>query len=145
MVPSIFGENFMDDFFEDWKRPMRSMVEMAVPRANIMRTDVKETDTAYELKVDLPGYKKEDIQAEIKDGSLTITASKKTETEEKDDEGRYIRRERFVGNCSRSFFVGDDIEQDDIKASFEDGILTVVVPKHIPEPVVEEKKYITIE
>lgn len=110
-----------------------------------MSTDVKENDRGYELHIELPGYKKEDVKAELKDGTLTINASMKKENDEKDENGKYIRRERYCGNCSRSFYVGDAIEQEDIKAKFEDGILKVFVPKKEAKPAVEEKKYITIE
>ena len=110
-----------------------------------MKTDVKENKTSYELDIDLPGYKKEDIQAELKDGYLTISAATKNEKDEKDDSGRYIRRERFYGSSSRSFYVGDAVSQEEIKAKFEDGILKVSVPKKDAVPEAEEKKYIAIE
>ena len=99
----------------------------------------------YEIHIELPGYKKEDVRAELKDGNLTISATSNTENEQKDENGKFIRRERFYGNCSRSFYVGEHVEQTDIKAKFEDGILKVFVPKKEAKPAVEEKKYITIE
>ena len=110
-----------------------------------MRTDVKETETGYELDIDLPGYKKEDVQAELKDGYLTITAKSDNSNDQKDSNGKYIRRERYVGTCSRRFYVGDGIEQTDIKAKFENGILKISVPKKEDKPAVEKNKYITIE
>lgn len=110
-----------------------------------MRTDIKEQKDGYELEIDLPGYKKEDIAAELKDGYLTITASSKKEAEEKDEKGTYIRRERYSGSCSRSFYVGEDITQEDIKAKFENGILKIGVPKKDAKPKVPENKFITIE
>ena len=143
LMSSILGENLFDDFFEDFARPTRRVVKYNTPA--VMRTDVKEMDNGYELHIDLPGYKKEDVRAELKDGNLTITAAKDAEKEQKDENGKYIRRERFYGNCSRSFYVGDYVEQTDIKAKFEDGILKVFVPKKEAKPAVEEKKYITIE
>ena len=111
----------------------------------VMRTDVKESDEGYELDIDLPGYNKEDVQAKLKDGYLTITASVNKDNEEKDNNGRYIRRERFYGSCNRSFYVGEHIEQEDIKAKFENGILKVSIPKKEAKPEIEEDKFITIE
>ena len=149
LMPSIFGENLFDDFFDDFYRPaVRRSTQRpamaAMPVNGLMKTDVKETENGYELSIDLPGYKKEDVQAELKDGYMTITASTKKENEEK-EEGKYIRRERFAGTCSRSFYVGEDVTQNDIKARFEDGILKVAVPKKEAKPEVEESKFISIE
>ena len=140
LVPSIFGEDLFDTFFDDFKRPARSNTNI-----NVMRTDIKETDAGFELDIDLPGYKKEDVQAELKDGYLTISAKTNTTREEKDENGKYIRKERYSGSCSRSFYVGEQLEQEDIKAKFEDGILKVMVPKKEAKPAVEENRYITIE
>lgn len=109
-----------------------------------MKTDVRETDGTYELDIDLPGFKKEDITAELKDGYLTISASKGINKDEKDKEGRYIRQERYSGTCSRSFYVGEGIAQDEIHAKFEDGILKLSVPKKDAKAV-EQKSYISIE
>lgn len=145
LMPSIFGENLFDDFFEDFARPAKRVVKYNTPTVNVMRTDVKESDAGYELGIELPGYKKEDVTAELKDGNLTIKAITNSEKEDKDENGKYIRRERFSGNCSRTFYVGENIEQTDIKAKFEDGILKVFVPKKEVKPAVEEKKFITIE
>ena len=121
----------------------------AVQRYNtstgIMRTDVKETDSGYELDIDLPGCKKENVKAELKEGCLTISAETNRSDEQKDENGRYIRRERYYGNCSRSFYVGEDITEEDIRAKFEDGILKVSIPKKEAKPVVEESKFIQIE
>ena len=143
LMSSILGENLFDEFFEDFARPAKRPVKYQVP--SVLRTDVKESNTGYELHIDLPGYKKEDVKAELKDGNLTITATSNVENDKKDENGRFIRRERFYGNCSRSFYVGEHVEQTDIKAKFEDGILKIFVPKKEAKPVVEEKKYITIE
>ena len=140
LVPSIFGEDLFDTFFDDFKRPARSNTNI-----NVMRTDIKETDAGFELDIDLPGYKKEDVQAELKDGYLTISAKTNTTREEKDENGKYIRKERYSGSCSRSFYVGEELDQEDIKARFEDGILKVMVPKKEAKPAVEENRYITIE
>ena len=143
LMSSILGENLFDEFFDDFARPAKRVVKYSTP--TVMRTDVKESETGYELHIELPVYKKEDVRAELKDGNLTISATSKTEEEQKDENGKFIRRERFYGNCSRSFYVGEYVEQTDIKAKFEDGILKVYVPKKEAKPVVEEKKYITIE
>lgn len=145
LMPSIFGENLFDDFFEDFARPVKRNVKYNNQAAAVMRTDVKESDAGYEIHIDLPGYKKEDVTAELKEGTLTIKATTNTENDKKDENGKYIRRERFYGNCSRSFYVGEAVEQEDIKAKFEDGILKVFVPKKEVKPAVEERKYITIE
>lgn len=147
LMPSIFGENLFDDFFDDFYRPAvrRAPHRAAAPVNTVMKTDVKETDQAYELDIDLPGYKKEDVKAELKDGYMTITASRNTSNDEKDENGKYIRRERFMGTCSRSFYVGDVVTEEDITAKFEDGILKVTVPKKEAKPQVEENKYIAIE
>ena len=145
LVPSIFGEDLFDSFFEDFARPTRNVARYNAPAANVMRTDVKETDTGYELDVDLPGYKKENVQVELKDGCLTVTAKTAQSKDEKDENGKYIRRERYSGTCSRAFYVGEDIEQNDIKAKFEDGILKLSVPKKEAKPKAEENRYITIE
>ena len=145
LMPSIFGESLIDEFFDDFARPVKSVARVSAPATAVMRTDVKETETGYELDIDLPGYKKEDVQAQLKDGNLTITATAKKDNEQKEENGKYIRRERYYGTCSRSFYVGEDIEQEDIKAKFEDGILKISVPKKDAKPKVEENKYITIE
>lgn len=145
LMPSIFGENLFDEFFDDFARPVKSAARFSTPVTTVMRTDVKENETGYELDIDLPGYKKEDVQAQLKDGYLTITATTAKNEEQKDDAGKYIRRERYSGTCSRSFYVGEDICQEDIKAKFEDGILKIGVPKKTAKPEVEENKFITIE
>ena len=145
LMPSIFGEDLFDDFFNDFTRPAKSVARYNTPITNVMRTDVKETEGSYELEIDLPGYKKEDVQAQLKDGYMVITAKQQTQNEEQDKNKKYIRRERFYGSCSRSFYVGEEIMQEDIKASFKDGILKVSVPKKKAIPQVEENRYITIE
>ena len=107
---------------------------------------IKEMDQGYEMEIDLPGFKKEDIQASIQNGYLTISATKGLEKEEKDnDNGHYIRRERYAGTCERSFYVGEHVTQEDIKAEFKHGILKLFVPKKEAVPAVEESKYISIE
>ena len=111
----------------------------------VMKTDIKEKDKEYEVDIELPGYKKEDVKAELKDGYLTISAAKNVSTEDKKEDGKYIRKERFSGNVSRSFYVGEDMTQEDIHAKFEDGILKLTVPKKEAKKVEDKKSYITIE
>lgn len=141
LMPSIFGESLLDDFFED---PFDNYA-YAMNTSNLMKTDVKDTDQGYEITMNLPGVKKKDVKAELKDGYLTISASTNSNKDEKDGNGRYIRRERYSGSCSRSFYVGEDVTQDEIKAKFENGALTLLVPKKDQKPAVEDKKYIAIE
>ncbi|MBP8714287.1 MAG: Hsp20/alpha crystallin family protein [Lachnospiraceae bacterium] len=142
--PSILTNNFMnnmfDDFFNDSYVPSDR-----VKRVSTMNTDIKESDAGYQIDMELPGFKKEDIKADLTDGYLTIQASHNENKEEKDDKTKYIRRERFSGCYERSFYVGDALTQEDIKAKFNDGVLTVNVPKKEAKPAVEEKKYISID
>lgn len=141
MMPSIFGENLFDDFMEDaFKSPIFGHREK-----NLMKTDIKESDSGYELDMDLPGFKKEDIQIELRDGYVTISAQRAMEKNEKDEKtGRYVRQERYSGACSRSFYVGKDVKQEDMKARFEDGILHLEFPKTAYKRV-EENQRILIE
>ena len=145
LMPSIFGESLIDSFFDDFAAPAKKVMRYNTPANNIMKTDIKDTKEGYELDIELPGYNKEDVSAELKDGYMTISASTKSDEGEKDEKGKYIRRERYYGSCSRSFYVGEAITQEDIKARFENGILKLFVPKKEEKPAVEEKKYITIE
>ena len=151
LMPSIFGENLFDDFFGDFPfyyddRAMKDAEKKLYGRraSHIMKTDIKESDTAYEMDIDLPGFKKEDVSAKLENGYLTITAAKGLDKDEKNDKGVYIRRERYSGQCARTFYVGEAVTQEDIKAKFEDGILKVTIPKVEPKKV-EDKKYIAIE
>ena len=143
LMPSIFGENLFDDFFNDYARPITSAFSR--PTSTVMKTDIKEKKDGFELDIDLPGYKKENVTAELKDGYLIVNANTNESKDEKDDDGNYIRRERYVGSCSRSFYVGEEITQEDIKANFADGILKLYVPKKEAKPQVEESKFIAIE
>ena len=131
-----------DAFFDAATAPVQAMQKMS---PSLMRTDIKETDALFDLTIDLPGFKKDDVQAELKDGYLTIAAQTQSESEDKDEKGTYVRKERFSGKCSRTFYVGDDIEEDDIRAKFEDGVLKIAVPKKQEQPKLEEKKTIAIE
>ena len=145
--PSIFNDNLFDDFFEFPFFDDRAERKLYGHNAkNIMKTDIKEHKDGYELEIDLPGFHKDEIQAELKDGYLTISAAKQLNQDEKEKEsGKYIRRERYSGSCQRSFYVGEGVKQEDLKAAFNNGILTVAVPKEAEKPAEEEKKYITIE
>ena len=140
MMPSIFGRDMFDDFFDApfGFRGTHSSGEL-------MRTDIKDSGNGYEITMNMPGVKKEDVKAELKDGYLTVQATTNSSNEEKDENSRYIRRERYVGSCRRSFYVGEAVEQTDIKAKFEDGTLKLSVPKKEAKPAVEEKRYIAIE
>ena len=139
LMPSVFSRDLFDDVFEPFYRAGRT------DNSNgLMKTDVKETEDGYELAIDMPGVKKEDVKAELKDGYLTITASSNQSNDEKDENGKYIRRERFCGTYSRSFYVGDAVTEEDIKARYENGILNLTVPKKTA-PQVEENHYIQIE
>ncbi len=131
MLPSIFGENLFDDFFDDFAMvPVQGGHNPLYGKhaKNLMKTDVRETDNTYEIDVDLPGFKKDEINVELQDGYMTISASKGLDKDEKDKKGRYIRKERYAGACSRSFYVGD-IESKDVSAKYEDGILKISMPK----------------
>ena len=118
---------------------------LSVQQRFLGKTDVRETDNGYEVDIDLPGFKKDEIQAQLENGYLTISASKGLDKDQKDKEGRYIRQERYAGAMSRSFYVGDDVTQEDIKAKYENGILKLSIPKKEAKPAVEQKKHIAIE
>ncbi len=152
LMPSIFGENLFDEFFNDFPfyddRNERRIEKKLYGRHghNLMKTDIRETDESYEMEVDLPGFKKDEIQVSLKDGYLTIQAAKGLDQDEQEKKtGRYIRRERYAGACERSFYVGENVTQDEIKAEFKHGILKLSIPKKEEKPAVEEKRYISIE
>ena len=150
MLPSMFGESLFDDFFDDdfmrfpvWggRNPLYGK-----HAKNLMKTDVRETENTYEVDIDLPGFKKDEISVDLEDGYLTISAAKGLDEDEQEKKtGRYIRKERYAGACERSFYVGEDITHEDIKGEFKHGILKLSIPKKEAKPAVEEKKYITIE
>ncbi len=148
MLPSIFGENLFDDFFMDpFNDPFFNSSRNALygkHSKNMMKTDVRETDGSYELDIDLPGFKKDEINAEIRDGYLTVSAAKGLDKDESDKDGRYIRRERYAGQCSRSFYVGEGVTEQDISAKFEDGILRLSIPKK-EQPQLPQTRRIAIE
>ena len=148
LMPSIFGDNLFDDDWMDFpfdrdfwgkKNPLYGK------NANrVMKTDIREHDGGYELDVDLPGFKKDEINVELENGYLTISATKGLDKDEQDKKGKYIRRERYAGAMQRSFYVGDAVTEEDVKAKFEDGILRLSIPKKDAKAV-ETKKTIAIE
>ena len=144
LMPSIFGENLFNDDWMDFGFPEVDKALYGKHANNVMKTDVKETDTGYEVDIDLPGFKKDEINAQLDNGYLTISAAKGLDKDENDKKGKYIRKERYAGAMSRSFYVGEGITQEDIKAKYEDGILRLSVPKKEAKAV-EDKKYIAIE
>lgn len=153
-MPSIFNDDLFDDFFNDLfvpergprhAGPRRQLEKIGFPVNGLMKTDVKENENAFTLEMDLPGYTKEDVKAELKKGFLIVHASKENKKDEQDSDGHYIRRERYYGSCSRSFYVGKDVTEDEIKARFDNGILKITVPKKEVKPEIEEKKFICID
>ena len=144
LMPSIFGENLFNDDWMDFGFPEVDKALYGKHANNVMKTDVKETDTGYEVDIDLPGFKKDEINAQLDNGYLTISAAKGLDKDEQDKNGKYIRKERYAGSMSRSFYVGEGVTQEDIKAKYEDGILRLSVPKKEAKAV-ENKKYIAIE
>lgn len=158
--PSIFNDNFADDLFDEmFDFPFRFGTRTRNAVTGGMATDVREFPDKYELSIELPGFGKDDVHAELKDGYLTIRAERSVkkdtgdgkddgQTEVEDDEtegGKYIRQERFYGKAERSFYVGDDVKSSDIRASFENGVLVLTVPKVKEAPRVEKQEYIPIE
>lgn len=158
LMPSLFHENFdlFDRFYQDpwfgfndreWKDMEKKLYGHRAQ--NVMSTDIKETETGYEMEIDLPGFRKDEVSVELNEGYLTISAAKgldknEAESEEEAKKGNYIRRERYSGACQRSFYVGEGLTREDIKASFKHGILTLTIPKKEAKQV-ETKKYIEIE
>ena len=150
LMPSIFGENLFDDdwmnfpFDQDFWGKKNPLYGKHVK--NMMKTDIREHDAGYEVDIDLPGFKKDEVKVALKDGYLTVSVAKGLDEEEDDKKtGRYIRRERYAGACERSFYVGEDVTQEDIKGEYKHGILKLFVPKKEAKPVSNDPKYITIE
>ena len=147
-LPTVFGENLMDvfddfdrDFFRGFGNIDRALYGKHAQR--MMKTDVKETDEGYEVDVELPGFKKDEVHVDLKNGYLTISAEKGLDKDESDKKGKYIRQERYAGACSRSFYVGEDVEPSEISGKFEDGILKLSIPK--AEKKLPKSSSITIE
>ena len=173
LMPSIFGENLFDDFFTpfyyDDKDEKKAEKKLYGHRAqNLLRTDIKETKEGYELVIDVPGFKKDEVKVALKDGYLTVSGSKEVSSKEEPKETqkdtktaepdaskkdakadqkpvKYIRQERYSGNVSRSFYVGENLEEKDIHAKFENGTLTLTFPKELEKKAVEEKHFVSIE
>ena len=146
LMPSIFGENLFNDWM-DFSFPQVADVDKELygkHAKNMMKTDVKETENGYEVAIDLPGFKKDEVKIHLDHGYLTIAAAKGLDKDEEAKKGKYIRRERYAGSMSRSFYVGEGVKQSDIHAKYEDGILKLDIPKQ-DKKAVEESKYISIE
>ena len=144
LMPSIFGESLFDDFMDDFAFPDIDKKLYGKHAPHIMKTDVKEKDNTYEVDIDLPGFKKDEIQIQLENGYITVSAAKGLDKDEKDKDGKYIRRERYAGNVSCSFYVGDKVQKEDIHPKFENGILSFTVPKE-QNTVEENSHYIAIE
>lgn len=148
MLPSIFRDNLFDDMFDfdDFDKEFNRMMRPLYGKhaQNMMKTDVRETDNSYELDIDLPGFKKDEIKVELDNGYLNISAAKGLDKDEEKKDGKYIRRERYAGSMNRTFYVGSQLTQQDIQAKFEDGILKISVPKKDVQQI-EQNKYIAIE
>ena len=149
LMPSIFNDNLFDDWFDDdFYMPMIPDMGDVDKKlyggraAHEMKTDVKETEKGYEVAVDLPGFKKDDVTVELNNGYMTITAKKKVDNDKKNEEGKYIRREHYAGSMSRSFYVGDQLTENDIHAQMNDGILTLQIPKKEEQKQVEDKRHL---
>ena len=147
LMPSIFGESLFDDFdnLMNFSFPDVDKTLYGKHAKNMMKTDVRETDDSYEVDIDLPGFKKDEVNAQLHDGYITISAAKGLDKDEKDKKtGKYIRRERYAGSMMRSFYVGDEIKQEDIHAKFENGILQLSIPKKEAKAIAQNN-YIAIE
>ena len=148
MLPSIFRDNLFDDMFDfdDFDKEFNRMMRPLYGKhaQNMMKTDVRETDNSYELDIDLPGFKKDEIKVELDNGYLSISAAKGLDNDEEKKDGKDNRRERYAGAMNSTFYVGDNLTQQDIQAKFEDGILKISVPKKDVQQI-EQNKYIAIE
>ena len=146
LLPSIFNDNVFDDFMDGFDSFMDRSALYGKHGKNLMKTDVRDVGDHYELDMDLPGFKKDEIHAELENGYLTISAEKSLDKDEKDKKsGKYIRRERYAGSMSRSFYVGEGVTQEDIHAKYEHGVLKLSIPKKEEQKKVEKSNYIAIE
>ncbi len=148
LTPSIFEENFMDDLFgfpfmKDFDNMEKKLYGRRAGR--MMKTDIRENDNNYEVSIDLPGFKKEEITVELKDGYITISAAKGLDKDEDNKKGKLIRQERYAGAVSRSFYVGENVEKEDVEATYRHGVLTLTIPKKAEEKKIPEKNLIAIE
>ena len=151
LMPSIFDEDLFDGLFNEFPfyndRDEKKLEKKLYGRRgrNLMKTDIRETDSAYELEIDLPGFKKEEVKVSLEDGYLLVHAEKDMEEDADKKNTHYIRRERYTGSCERAFYIGDDVTEEDIKGEFKHGILRLTIPKKKAKPAVETKKYVAIE
>ena len=152
LMPSIFGEDLYDNFMNDFSfyndAPFENVEKKLYGHhaKNVMKTDIKETDEGYELEIDLPGFTKDEVKVSLDNGYMTVSAAKGLDKDEQEKKsGKYIRRERYAGACERSFYVGDEITEEDVKGEFKHGMLKLFIPKKEAKPAVEQKKYISIE
>ncbi|MDE5892636.1 MAG: Hsp20/alpha crystallin family protein [Acetatifactor sp.] len=145
MMPSIFRENLFDSFMENFAFPDIDRMLYGKSAKNLMMTDVQEMDGEYIVDIDLPGFKKDEIKMQLTNGTLTVNASRSMDRDEKGGNGSYVRRERYAGSMSRSFYVGNHVTEEDIHPKYENGILTFHIPKEQPEAVEEKERYIAIE
>ena len=144
-MPSLFGENLVDDFFDNFDHDWFTRPVQGRQAASLMRTDIRESDHDFTMAIELPGYKKEDLKLELNDGYLNITAQHNENRDEKDENGKLIRQERYSGSMQRSFYVGEDIKEEDVKARFEDGVLKLTIPKKEVEKQIPQQRTIAIE
>ncbi|MBR3473499.1 MAG: Hsp20/alpha crystallin family protein [Oscillospiraceae bacterium] len=143
MLPSIFGESLFDDWMGFPFRGLESDVDHKLygrHAGKVMKTDLKEHEDGYELLVDLPGFKKDQIELQLQNGYLTITASKGLEEDGKDKKGKIVHQERYVGSMTRSFYIGENVKEEDVKAKFENGVLTLDFPKEKPMNLPERRR-----
>ena len=152
LMSSIFGEDLFDNFMNDFSfyndAPFENVEKKLYGHhaKNVMKTDIKETDEGYELEIDLPGFAKDEVKVSLDNGYMTVSAAKGLDKDEQEKKsGKYIRRERYAGACERSFYVGDEITEEDVKGEFKHGMLKLFIPKKEAKPAVEQKKYISIE
>jgi HSP20 family molecular chaperone IbpA len=145
MNDTMFSDLFDDPFFEGWRNMDRAAACDPNMSAGMMSTDVRETDKGYMVDIDMPGFKKDDISLDLQNGYLTVSAHRNSSHEDKNDSGRWLRRERYAGSCSRSFYVGEDVKDSDIHASYKDGTLCLEMPKPEAQQQVETKHQIAIE
>ena len=145
MNDTMFSDLLDDPFFEGWRNMDRAAACDPNMSAGMMSTDVRETDKGYMVDIDMPGFKKDDISLDLQNGYLTVSAHRNSSHEDKDDNGRWLRRERYAGSCSRSFYVGEDVKDSDIHASYKDGTLCLETPKPEAQQQVETKHQIAIE
>ncbi len=145
-VPAVFGEDLFDQWMEGALSRFADVDRQLYGKhaKNMMKTDVKETEGGYLVAVELPGFDKSEISVELDKGYLTITAAKGLDKDEKDEDGKYIRRERYAGSMQRSFYVGESVQQEDIKAKYENGVLTLGVPREDTQKI-QQSRYIAIE